>query len=89
MCLADIQLSKLHPALVCARPTNLGTFASFCFVQLSETPKTCGRISEVGIRSRYLLPLQILLKIHFAAMTTVCYTWGVCRITYASYFVWT
>lgn len=74
MCLADIQLSKLHPALVCARPTNLDTFASFCFVQLSETRKTCGRISEAGVRSRFLFSLQILLKILFAAMTTVCYT---------------
>jgi hypothetical protein len=59
MYLADIRLSKLHPALLCAWPTNLGTFASFCFVQLSENHKACGRISEVCVRSRYLLSLQI------------------------------
>jgi hypothetical protein len=72
----------------CAWPTNLGIFASFCFVQLSENHKTCGRISEVGVRSRYLLSLQISLKSLFAAMTAVCYTWDVSRITYAQCFVW-
>jgi len=74
MYLADFRLCKLHPALLCAWPINLGIFASFCFVQLSENHKTCGRISEVGVRSRYLLSLQISLKSLFAAMTAVCYT---------------
>jgi len=74
MYLADIWLSKLHPALVCAWPTNLGTLASFCFVQLSENHTICGRISEVGIRSRHFFFLHKFYRKSFLLQWLLCVT---------------